>query len=298
MLKKRDIIAQRIERYSHIFRCPVCGDTMRLNKTSLVCPTRHTFDLASRGYLNLLLRPAHTRYDSTMLAARQQLCRSGFFAPLIEAMYDLIEQADVIGKQPASLLLDAGCGEGSHLSELIKMFEQTTPQRVQGVGLDISKDGIRLAVRDAWDIIWCVANLSQLPIQDQQCQIVTNILSPANYAEFTRVLTPDGILLKVVPGDRHLAELRALLSGEAEKAATPPERITQHFESFFTMQANHHLTYANTLLPEQVPQLLTMTPLSWNITEAKRETVLSSGLAEITVDLHILVGRTATTIQA
>ncbi len=180
MMKKKDVIAQLIARYCHIFRCPVCGDSMAMDTATLVCAKGHTFDLARRGYLNLLLRPARTRYDATMLTARQTLCRSGFFAPLIETLHDLILQETTSHSHSADLILDAGCGEGTHLRQLTDALQHAKPDRFQGIGLDISKDGIQLAVRESWDIIWCVANLSQLPIQEQCCDIVLNILSRAN----------------------------------------------------------------------------------------------------------------------
>ena len=291
MMKKKDVIAQLIARYCHIFRCPVCGNAMTMDTATLVCAKRHTFDLARRGYLNLLLRPTRTRYDTTMLTARQTLCRNGFFAPLTETMRDIImqETARRSHLSPA-VILDAGCGEGTHLRQLTDALQQALPGRFQGVGLDISKDGIQLAVRDSWDIIWCVANLSQLPIQEQCCDIVLNILSPANYDEFRRILSKTGLLIKVVPGARHLEELRALMSAGGTQKPSSPERVIQHFSTSCALRDTHHLTYTAALKSEQVAQLLTMTPLAWNADDEQRERVLGVGLSEITVDVHILAG--------
>lgn len=36
-----------------------------------------------------------------------------------------------------------------------------------------------------------------------------DVLTPANYDEFRRVLSPDGVLLKVYPGQDYLREIRA-----------------------------------------------------------------------------------------
>lgn len=290
MMKKRDMIAQRIARHCRMFRCPVCGGGMRFEPYSLRCEKRHTFDLASKGYLNLLRRPVRTRYDTAMLTARQQLCGSGFFTPLIETLRDVIVNVGLLDVDGISLLVDAGCGEGSHLKQLVTALEQAKPECVQGVGLDISKDGIRLAARESWNIIWCVANLSEVPIQDRQCRMLLNMLSPANYEEFTRILATDGLLLKVVPGVEHLREFRALLPPEHRRAATPPDRIMRHFERSFPIQHTQRVTYTVALHPEQIAQALTMTPLSWNITPDTRDTILTTGLPALTVDAHVLAG--------
>lgn len=292
-MKKWEVIAQLIERHCRIFRCPVCRNSMHMDSASLVCANKHTFDLSRRGYLNLLLRPIHTRYDRAMLTARHALCQSGFFTPLIQAMSDLIIQEHVMTRQTTSLLLDAGCGEGSHLLRLVDTLQQVTPYGIQGIGMDISKDGIRLAARDAWQTIWCVANLSQLPIQDQQCNIVVNILSPANYAEFGRVLANHGMLVKVIPGSQHLRELRAIVHDGTTEPTSSHERVIHHFCKHFTQKALQHLVYPVTIPPKQAEQLIAMTPLSWNVDAETRKRVLSVGLSTVTVDLYILVGEAA-----
>ncbi len=291
MMKKKDVIAQLIARHGHIFRCPVCGDAMKMETATLVCAKRHTFDLARRGYLNLLRRPARTRYDTTMLTARQTLCRSGFFTPLIDTLRDIIMQETTSHSHSTDVILDAGCGEGTHLRQLTDALQHSGSDRFQGLGLDISKDGIQLATRDSWDIIWCVANLSQLPIQEHCCDVVLNILSPANYDEFSRVLSKSGILIKVVPGTRHLEELRALMNAGDTHQPSSPKRVIQHFSTYCGLRATQHLTYPVTLKSEQVAQVLTMTPLSWNANAEQRERVFKIGFSEMTVDVHILIGR-------
>lgn len=37
-----------------LFRCPVCGAPLTRGARVLVCPKRHSFDLAAEGYAHLL----------------------------------------------------------------------------------------------------------------------------------------------------------------------------------------------------------------------------------------------------
>jgi 23S rRNA (guanine745-N1)-methyltransferase len=288
-MKKREAIAQLIQQHRHLFQCPVCKNTMWMQNASLVCANKHTFDLSRRGYLNLLLRPPNTRYDTAMLASRRELCQIGFFTPMLEAVSQCILQKSVTARQAA--ILDAGCGEGSHLTQIIDHLQKAVPHGVQGVGVDISKDGIRLAVRDSWHIIWCVADLSRLPFQNRQFDSIINILSPANYGEFERVLTDEGILVKVVPGNRHLTELRAMLFDGKPHAPDSHERVIRYFSRHLTMIATRHLTYPVTVPQELIEHVINMTPLSWNVNAEKRQQALNMGSTTITVDAHVLVGK-------
>ena len=85
------------------------------------------------------------------------------------------------------------------------------------MGIDISKEGITMASKAYFGIIWCVADLTNFPLMNEQFDVIINILSPSNYEEFARVLKDDGILIKVVPGNSYLKELRDIFYGEANK---------------------------------------------------------------------------------
>src|SRR5690625_6690305 len=65
--------------------------------------------------------------------------------------------------------------------------------------------------------MWLVADLAQPPLQDGVCDIMLNILSPSNYEEFNRLLTKDGLIIKVVPRSDYLKELRQYFYQESEK---------------------------------------------------------------------------------
>lgn len=65
--------------------------------------------------------------------------------------------------------------------------------------------------------MWFVADLANLPIADQSVAVIMNILSPANYQEFKRVLVDDGLIIKVVPRSDYLAELREAIGKKRRK---------------------------------------------------------------------------------
>ncbi|HZG83126.1 MAG TPA: hypothetical protein VEZ13_20405, partial [Brevibacillus sp.] len=64
-------------------------------------------------------------------------------------------------------LLDAGCGEGSHLVSIQQKILERTKIAPLGVGLDISKEGIKIAAKRSSNTIWCVADLARCPVMDR-----------------------------------------------------------------------------------------------------------------------------------
>ena len=54
------------------------------------------------------------------------------------------------------VILDTGCGEGSHL---VKICEQL--QNATGIGIDIAKEGIVSAAKFHREQIWCVGDLAK-----------------------------------------------------------------------------------------------------------------------------------------
>jgi len=54
-----------------------------------------------------------------------------------------------------------------------------------------------------------VGDLRRLPFADGTFSAVLDVMTPANYDEFRRVLSPDGMLVKVYPGQDYLREIRA-----------------------------------------------------------------------------------------
>lgn len=64
-----------------LFLCPICGQQLQREKGRYVCPLRHSYDIASAGYVHLL--PANKKHslipgdDKQMAAARNRFLRGG-----------------------------------------------------------------------------------------------------------------------------------------------------------------------------------------------------------------------------
>lgn len=257
---------------------------------NLHCDNRHSFDLAKQGYINLLATSVKaSKYDTQLFLARQKLNECGFFRQLLTAMSECIKANTHLDGQEQLVILDAGCGEGSHLAGLVTSLS-TAGQRMVGIGIDIARDGIRLAASSHDHMLWCVANLARTPLQDGTCDLILNILSPANYSEFQRLLRPKGIVIKVLPGPDYLQELRAALYTGSGKETYQNKESVQQFKHHFKLLHTKAVYYQQPLTAADLENLLRMTPLAWNADADALQAIGKKGLKQITVDATILVG--------
>lgn len=247
--------------------CPICGLPLSRRGDSLLCPSRHCFDVARQGYVNLLRRPSDTLYeDRSLFAARRAVWRAGFFDPVIRAVRERL---------PDGFLLDAGCGEGSLLGAL---REESRPC----AGVDLSRAAVRIAASAYRDIPFAVADVCSLPLAAGAAACVVNMLTPANYAEFARVLRPGGRLIKLVPNAQHLAQIRSL-AGKAPYTREA-ETTLEGFSRLFRLTERTCVRYEVECGAELASLVFRMTPLTAG------ETAPACGPMRVTVDITLLVG--------
>lgn len=272
-----------MEMNEQIFICPICSEAMEMvEQSKLVCKQQHSFDLAKSGYVNLAPQAHTTKYDKSLFESRTEVMSSGFFQPIISNLVSRLNEQ--IGHVNNPVVMDAGCGEGTHLSTI---HAQLAPGCV-GIGIDLAKEGIVAASKTYPGFIWSVADLAAMPFQAGQIDVILNILSPANYAEFNRLLKPGGKVLKVVPESGYLKELRDIFyEGKQQKEETDPvERFSEHFDRV----ESERVTYTFELPEGLLASLIHMTPLTWGASEERISEAMRMGIEAITVDLRVISG--------
>ena len=263
------------------FACPICQENLTLIETSLKCSNRHSFDLAKFGYVNLAPQIKQSaNYDKENFQNRQQILEAGFYQAILEGISDLLAT-----KPSAKTVLDIGCGEGFYSRKL----QESHSDKIF-YAFDISKDSVQIAAKSEtnWAVNWFVGDLARLPIKDASMDILLDIFSPANYGEFRRVLSKDGILIKVVPTENHLKEIRQMVQDQLTKKDYSNQDIKEHFQEHFSIQSSQIGSLTKSITPEQRQALLSMTPLLFHVDQTKIDW---SQLTEITIEAEILVGK-------
>lgn len=263
------------------FACPICRENLTLVESSLKCNNRHSFDLAKFGYVNLAPQIKQSaNYDKENFQNRQQILEAGFYQAILEAVSDLLASS-----KTATTILDIGCGEGFYSRKLQESHSEKT-----FYAFDISKDSVQIAAKSEpnWAVNWFVSDLARLPIKNASMHILLDIFSPANYGEFRRVLSKDGILIKVIPTENHLKEIRQRVQKQLTNKDYSNQDIKEHFQEHFTILSNQTASLTKTITAEQLQALLSMTPLLFHIDQSKIDW---SDLTEITIEVEILVGK-------
>ncbi|MGO1043537.1 putative RNA methyltransferase [Clostridioides difficile] len=200
-LKKIEIAKLLLDENIDVFKCQLCKEDMiTIDKNSMVCINNHCFDISKKGYVNLLNSNTKTIYDKELFESRHEIYNSKVYDNLTEELKYIIHNYTL--DKNINYILDAGCGEGYFSNKLYE--DKNINNRCKLIGIDIAKEGISMATRGENEVIWCISDLSNLPFKDNAFGVILNILSPANYKEFTRVLSDDGIIVKIVPESNYL----------------------------------------------------------------------------------------------
>lgn len=263
------------------FACPICQENLTLVESSLKCNNRHSFDLAKFGYVNLVPQIKQSaNYDKENFQNRQQILEAGFYQAILEVVSDLLSNS-----KNTKTILDIGCGEGFYSRKL----QESNPNKTF-YAFDISKDSVQIAAKSEpnWAVNWFVGDLARLPIKDTSMDILLDIFSPANYGEFRRVLSKNGILIKVIPTENHLKEIRQRVQDQLTNKDYSNQDIKNHFQEHFTILSSQTASLTKTITAEQLQTLLSMTPLLFHVDQSKIDW---SQLTEITIEAEILVGK-------
>jgi 23S rRNA (guanine745-N1)-methyltransferase len=256
---------------THLLTCPFCGLPLSAVGNTFTCANAHSFDIAREGYVNLL-RKKQSGDTKEMLVARRQFLEQGYYQPLSDQLNELV-YAHLSNSAPH--VLDAGCGEGYYLGRLQRFLAQKQPT-IQGiyVGVDISKEAIRLAARRYRECSFVVANLKErLVFADAALDILLNIFAPHNVQEFARVMVPGGLLMLVIPGPAHLLQLRRklhLLNVEEQKQ----QHVMEQFARLFKLLTTTTLHYTLHLDTTALTQLVMMTPNFWHLSSEMRQALV------------------------
>lgn len=259
-------------------KCPVCSSCFLSgnNDKSIVCTRGHNFDLARAGYVNFCGGATGRLYENKELfRARRNIYDAGFFRGVEEQAGIFLR---TLFPEGGAVVVEAGCGEGSFLSSL-----QMENLGNTYIGLDISKSAVKMAAQKDAQISWLVADVCKMPLKDGCADCMIDMLTPANYGEFNRILKPGAYIIKIIPGDDYLIELRQKLGLKLYENKEVDRFFFEHFELIEQRRVKYNFVCA----PSLQEDIYTMTPMSGGRVNAEPGERVDS----VTMDLRLLVGR-------
>lgn len=237
------------------FICPVCKEQLCDCEASYKCKNNHCFDKSKFGYVNLLRsnQSSAKRHgdDRMMVRARRDFLDRGYYGFLKDKLCDMCNEV----LPEASLILDAGCGECYYSSAIEKAL--TAYGKTSKVfGVDISKDALEFASKRKSGVTTAVASVFNMPFADEAFDAVLNIFSPEAFEEFGRVLKNGGVLIRVIPLENHLLELKERIYEKAYLNEVPSRNIND-FELINEISLQEKLEISTN---EDLINLFKMTP--------------------------------------
>ena len=240
--------------------CPICNGPLSREPGRLVCPEKHSFDVARQGYVNLLpiqrKHSAHPGDTREQVLSRREFLEGGFYAPIADALIAAAKKYDVSGP-----ILDVGCGEGYYCTRLAQAIS------AELTGLDISKDAVRCAAGKYKSAQWLCATAAQIPVETAGAGLVTSLFAITLPEEYHRVLREDGWFFQVLAAQDHLLGLKSIIYDELifREKDTVPELPG------FTLVESIPVRFSFTVEEAQVQNLFAMTPHLFRVGKAGAE---------------------------
>lgn len=264
--------------------CPVraCGQPLSRQERAYLCPRGHAFDMARRGYVNLLQpqdRKSREPGDArAAVQARAALVDAGVGRALVA---EVVGRVSALGLPPGAVVVDLGSGTGDALGAL------AADRPVAAIGIDLSVAAADHAARRFPHHTWLVANADRrLPLIDGSVDVVLSLHGRRNPPECARVLKPGGHLVVAVPAPDDLVELRELVQGLRVERDRVDAVLAAHASSFvlrerFTARESHRLAH------EDLVALLRATYRGARLSTAARVETLTA--LEVTFASEVLV---------
>lgn len=269
--------------YKNLYSCPKCGKKIRFHAGSLVCKKEHSFDISSKGYVNMLGATVPLKgYDKKFFQNRNEFFAKGYYKHILDATVSAVKNIKASANLDEMVLVDAGCGEGYYSAELSKL------DGLQIIAFDIASDAIKQATKSPANVAWTIADITNIPVKDHVCDIILDVFTPANYKEFGRILKKDGYIIKIIPGSNHLIQLRKAASNQLRNKEYSGEEVSDYFEKHYEVVSSEILTNTMSIDQDTLKTLTAMTPLLFDADKSKLDL---SGITEITVEAQLLIGK-------
>lgn len=267
-----------------ILICPVCKKALFQGEKRYICNNNHSFDISKKGYVNLLMSNASKEKrhgdDKAMICARTDFLDRGYYSPLAKEVSRLATEHSV-SSSPLNVL-ECGCGECYYLNEVGKAFSENNVL-ADLYGMDISKEALPYGKKRNPLITLFTASVFKLPVNDESVDVALSIFAPLDMNEMARVVRKGGCVIKVIPLEEHLIQLKR----ELYENVYLNRPVVETNESF-DIESNKKLEYEFQLnSKEEIDSLFKMTPYYYKTSSVAQEKLLSLSTLKIKASFGI-----------
>ena len=196
-----------------MYVCPICKSNLKQLDKVWHCKNGHSFDIAKKGYVNLLTTVKHNPKNAgdniEMVKARTEFLDKNYYQPLANKTADIM--SELVKNISRPVIIDSGCGEGFYTEVYAKRISSA-----HFYGIDISKAAVahcmtRIHLSNLHNADFAVSSSFELPFRKESADIIVCTFAPVSNDEYARVLKRGGKLVVVSPSQKHLFELKEVL---------------------------------------------------------------------------------------
>ncbi len=262
--------------------CPVCRLKLTKEGGSYRCENGHSYDISRKGYVNLLMSQKSSKKrhgdDKLMVEARRDFLDKGYYEKLRDAVVSAVKRNADTG----TVIVDAGCGEGYYTAAVHSAADGS-----HVYGIDISKDALIFAARRDRELTLAAASASDIPIINGSADIIISIFAPVFPDEFLRALKDGGILIRAVPLEDHLLELKQAIYDKAYR--NPPDDFKlDGFEIISSETVRYMITLDNA---KDIESLFMMTPYYYKTSRTDQEKLTKLSHLETRAEFGVIIYR-------
>ena len=266
------------------FICPVCGKQLFKNAKNYECENKHNFDISKSGYVNLLMsqqiKDKRHGDDKIMVRSRRDFLDRGYYQILLEGILDVVKRYSV----NKGMILDAGCGECWYTAHIFRTLSEMGKEP-QILGIDISKNALELAHKRHANIERAVASVSKIPVASDSCDMLLNIFAPYCESEYGRVLKREGIMVRVIPLEKHLRSLKNVVYDKPYENVIHDD-VLETFEKLEVKEIRSTIHIDNNA---DILNLFTMTPYYYKTSEQDYQKLKQLNDLDTEVEFGIIV---------
>ena len=266
---------------SNYLICPVCSCELTRAENAYKCEKGHSYDIAKRGYVNLLMSTKSTTHGDNreMIEARERFLSKEFYSPLAEEICRRASENFSDG----GLLIDCGCGEGYYTDKLYSSLSKKYNDIIV-CGFDISRDAVKYASRRNKKTELLVAGVYHMPMKNECADMLVSVFSPFAREEFLRVLKKGGVLISAIPDKKHLWSLKSALY------ETPYENTLDEYEiDGFELVSKSDVKNSITLNQKELSDLFMMTPYYYRTKPEDKKKILEKEKMTVETEFQVLV---------